>query len=401
MALNGYTKPIYALEFTGSIPIWLRNRGGHSVYAPHFPYAAEFAARPFFDEPLHIGVDGAGPYDGDFSVSSFTGLSSNYAVAVRIVDLLPAGSPNKFIWTKQYNGDGLPNGMVGAGGTQWYGPLTMTGEAQELTVGDLDRRIYFRWASDDPDGDGVSALYQHAAPFGIVARIHPSSDEGVDDKEARFAKIRTDYQNLDFIELPPPDGRSADPKYRQWFEKEDAEDYPKGLLTMIVEGITHFVHVGFHRYFPGYVWDNIWWKWHGVIRYTGGTQEAPIFIRTPLWWCHQQIIQAITGFVGMNLISIAPGVTCYRFNFSSGNPKYIFWVDPVGTKPGSYGNLDTVISTPLPVSIATVAGWASALVTEVVTALDGSNNPIYVTSTVSGAATINATDTPKIATRAS
>jgi hypothetical protein len=398
MALNGYTKPIYALEFTSSIPIWLRNRGGANVYSPHFPYITEFGPLGYLDDQV---AESLAPNSGPIELS----FGGNYGAGESILEIQTAFPPDgRTIYAVRFRGvnDGLFDFF------DWTEDYRQAGAPGPPTVWIRDIEMF------SPNANylshGVSVLWgqaqNHTGDFAVGALAHPRSEEHDDVREARLDAVLYYYQNLDFLELPPEDppylGINADPKYREWFEKEDAEDYPKVVCTMLAEGITRFVHVGFHHYFPGYVWSNRWWKWHGVIRYTGGTQAVPVYVRTPMWWSHQQLMNAITGYSGVSEFALDPSVTCFQLNFANAESKYIFWSKPTGTTASSYDPADpTVVSTTIPVNIALAAGWNSATINEIVKALDGSNNPIYTTTTVSSAATTDAIDTPKIATRAS
>jgi len=366
-------KKLYCLEWTpafikhvgakdGAVEAFTGSPDGSHAY---FPYSSDFNNVPYLDLPVLVDEDGVHQDEDTIPPCYFSGVYSGvslktFAVSVRDEDA--ALTPQQYRWTDDYQGDGI-NGAL----TTWSSPQDMDTDAVVLTEG-----VSIRW----------DATTGHDAPFGVGTLAHPSG--GVTDIET----IAYYYDNLDFIESDTtiPIGNRT-PKYKVWFDQEEAMDYPKALCEMLVEGITKFSYVKFPNYFPGYSWDARWWKWHGIIRYTGGTQDNPTFYAKNSYWCHNQFVAATAGYTSVSRDSRIAGVTMFRFNFAVAEPVYMCWATP-GNTLDDPDHIDGALTiTPVAVAFADLFGWTTARVTQFNTVLDGSNNPTYTTTTISGATT--------------
>ena len=373
---HGYSssdKKFFCLESTGGILISIGARGAKHAFGTHFPFIADFQNISYLEDPSYLSEgENSGPFDAYF-LGTYTGLAQKI-FAVKATEASLSISPDAYWYTDDYQQDGLNGGL-----TTWSGPVTMSIDIPQLI------------------GDGISVLWgsrnDHQGTFGISAVAHPAGEPGTVD----FDVLKYYYQNLDFAELPPPDGISADSKYREWFEAEDSRDWLKVHTLIRSMGASRLIHTQFHDFFPGYGWKNIWWRWHGIIRYTSGDLDNPAFIKKPLWHAYQQAEQKLWNAIAINehLIDGTTNTKCYEYVFATGNPVFVCWTQATGVPAGSiYGPLQTITLMTENIAFANAFGWSSAKVTEVIKELDGSNDPITVTTTISGATTYALTYTP-------
>ena len=144
--------------------------------------------------------------------------------------------------------------------------------------------------------------------------------------------------------------------YRKWFESEEAKEYGKLFANMLALGVSRLVHVQYADYRAGAVWNNVWWNWHGVIKYVDG-----VAIRKPSYYTSNTLSQRIFGFTSARRIAIAGSeVRLYEFTFPTGEPTYVAWTD----------GADTVLD------LSSVTTRTVLRVTHLVTELDGANAPI-------------------------
>jgi len=139
----------------------------------------------------------------------------------------------------------------------------------------------------------------------------------------------------------------ANDKYRLWFETEQAKDFPKLFTAMLHNKMTNLIHVQFRDFF-GQGWDNVWWNWMGIVRYSG-TELAPIVIRKPVYYAHDIIARKIVGFSSVEKVNFGTDVAAYKYNFSQRNPLYIMWAqgDTATVDLNTLLNAGKVVVTPL------------------------------------------------------
>lgn len=373
---NGWNigdKAVYACEWT---PAFIKHAGaktgGPDAMKAIYPYASDFdpvgylSAASLYDSSGNLVVDGVPPayFSGDYNGTN----DRTFALLMSAAN--GALSPQQYQWTSNY---------TGINSTVWQGPIACATTPTLLAFG-----VSVTW--DAVDG--------HSAPFAVAAPAHPDTDPVTIDT------IEYYYENLDFLEndasLP---ANIKDPKHKDWFDAEEAIDLPKAYCAMLVEGIRKFVFIKFPNYFPSFSWDEKWWKFHGVIRYTGGTTDVPVWHKKPSYHAHNQFVNATAGFVGITKFFAVAGTTAYQFTFSSGSPVYMFWAKPTNTLDDPNYNGGNVALASVNVAFANELGWTTALASEFVTDLDASKNPVYTTYTVSGASTVSVGNIPLIVTK--
>ena len=161
--------------------------------------------------------------------------------------------------------------------------------------------------------------------------------------------------------------------YRQWFEAEQAKEFPKLFTNILAAGATRLVHVQYSDFYPESPWDHIWWNWQGVIKYLDGTP-----IRKPSYYTYNLVSERISGFAGAARVGPAGEVRLYEFTFPSGEPAYVFWTDG----PGATVDLSSVID------------HDNVRITHLVTELDAANEPVILPDQTVPAAAVPVGDVP-------
>jgi hypothetical protein len=149
-------------------------------------------------------------------------------------------------------------------------------------------------------------------------------------------------------------------KYRAWFEKEQAKEFPKIFTTMLVNDIQRMIYVRFADY-SGTGWDSVWWNWQGIVKYKG-TRSNPIMVRKPAFHTYKILSEKLHGFTSYQILSQENGVYLYRFDFAHKSPVHVLWSEMSPTEL----NLSRFIRSP------------QVKVSHIVIALDGEDNPIRV-----------------------
>ena len=382
---NGYElsdKQVFCLEWTPAFLGRVRENDGRDAVQSYFPYSGDavFVGAPYLDEPIMLDENGVVDPEDVPLPCYFEGLYTGSTQKTLAVAMTVAGSaltPQQFISTLDYQGDGLSGTE-----TSWSSPVAVSASPILLTD------------PGTPAGEGIYVVWDttktYGGPFGVGSVAYPSGTPAGPETLIYY------YLNLDFLELPPPEGLSMDSKYRKWFETEEALDMLKVLCLLIENGVERTVFIKFHNYYPGYSWDAAFWKWHGLIRVTGGTVDSPTIVKKPSWYVHLMWETYVAGYIGMNPYYIADGVTCYQFNYTGGVPRYIMWATPTNTLDSTTYDGGDVALAAVNVALANALGWTTAIAREVVTTLDGSNDPVYTTHTVSGASTVSIGNIPKI-----
>ena len=185
--------------------------------------------------------------------------------------------------------------------------------------------------------------------------LHVAS-EGYGDEFSEYFPYADDFPDPDaFMAMYAALDEPENVVYREWFEAEQAKEFPKLFANMLAAGASRLIHVQYTDLFADSPWDNVWWNWQGVIKYMGSTP-----IRKPVYYTYNLVSARLSGFVGASRVGPTGDVRLYAFTSSSGNSAYVFWTDG----PGATVDLSSVIS------------HASVRVTHIVTELDAANQPV-------------------------
>lgn len=163
-------------------------------------------------------------------------------------------------------------------------------------------------------------------------------------------------------------------KYREWFEAEQAREFPKMFTTMLANGVERLVHVQTRDYF-GSGWDNIWWNWQGIVRYEG-TVTSPRLIKKPSYYTYKMLEQKLYGFNKVETLRLGGGIFAYKFSFESKSPVIVAWIEGAATT----------------VNLSLVLASDQARVTPIITDSDKTERDATVETFVAGVVPI--TDTP-------
>ena len=182
------------------------------------------------------------------------------------------------------------------------------------------------------------------------------STEGYADEFTAYFPYSDDFPDADAFKAMY--AALDDPQnvvYREWFEAEQAKEFPKLFSNFLAAGATRLVHVQYSDLFSGSPWNNVWWNWQGVIKYLGDTP-----IRKPSYYTYNLVAARLNGLTGASRVGPAGDVRLYKFTFPSGEPAYVFWTDGPGAT----------------VDLASVINHGSVRVTHLVTELDAANQPV-------------------------
>ena len=123
------------------------------------------------------------------------------------------------------------------------------------------------------------------------------------------------YQNL---------GKKENKAHRDYFESEQAREFPKLMTTMLVNGVERFVHVKFKDY-VGKGWNSLWWNWQGIVRYEG-TRKSPKLIKKPSYHTFKILSDRIHGYTSYKILK-EKTIYAYQFNFNDKKPVVIAWTE--------------------------------------------------------------------------
>ncbi len=363
---NGWDLSSKELWCNESTPAMISDPGatadGPEVLAAFYPYAADVVGSNGYLEPTvlydsegNIDEEGEPPcyFFGDYNANDI-----DRTFAIYMDDTTGAASPQQFYWTRNF---------VGINGTTWNGPVSCS-----LTPIALEFNVSVQW----------SATTGITYPFAVSSRAHKSTLPVTQDL------LRYYYSNLDFLENDTSlSAAMQNPKHRIWFEAEEGIEVPKNLCDLMVNGYKRIAYIKFQNYFPGFSWDSLWWRFHGVVRLTGGTGPSDAtFVHKPSWHSRNQLITFIDGHTGVNLWNGIAGVTGYQFNFANNIPKYVLFTTATNTLDDPNRADGAVICTDVTVAIQQVLGWTTARITEFVYEVIADVATV-VTTTKTGAAT--------------
>ncbi len=199
----------------------------------------------------------------------------------------------------------------------------------------------------------------HADAF---AKYFPYAEE-LGSEEA-FGAV---YKNL-----PAPQNA----KYREWFETEQAREFPKLFVTMLAGGVKRMVHVRFSDY-AGVGWDSLWWNWQGIVRYTG-TMANPVLIKKPSYYAYEMLETKLKDFTEVSALRVEGDVFAYKFTFAAKPPVYVVWTEGQATT----------------IDLSAFGAAGNVSITRVVTELDDKNKPVRAPGVRVPASAVPLTDTP-------
>jgi hypothetical protein len=185
-----------------------------------------------------------------------------------------------------------------------------------------------------------------------------------------FRNIRGAFNAYKNLSLP------KNKKYREWFESEQAVEFPKLQTTMLANGVKKMIHVRFFDY-PGIGWNNVWWNWQGIIKYEG-TRLNPIIIKKPSYYAYSALSQKLYGFDSSDILPYGSDIFVYRFNFKHKGPVYIAWTE----------------SPSKTIDLSAFSKKSELKITHIVTKLDKTNQPIRRSDEVGSVRSIPVTRTP-------
>lgn len=374
-------KKLFMLEWVPSFVANLPDANAVEAVAQYFPYEEDFVASPYLDDPIVIDADGV-PQENEPAPCSFHGDYDGVNEKVVGVAVRQAGVdsvPQQFYYTTRYLGDGIDGGL-----TTWSGPENITIEPFLIGNG-----VYVQWQtrlSGRLNPKPIPVFIP--APVGCGALAHPP------DPDAAVLAALHLYANLDFAELPPPDGTNADSKYRRWFEQEESIAFVKDFCIARSLGIERFIHVNFADYFPRlYPVAGLALRWHGMIRLYDYLLDTPTFIRKPSWYCLQTLVDDVIGFEKVEGFTFDAGVVAYKFTFPNSDgrdPVYIAWARVDGVPNYRYSATPEVLEVlPIAVAFADFLGEEFASCFTFVTALDEDDEPIVPVTLLAGTETID------------
>ncbi len=355
IAANGWSLDEKELWCNESTPAMIKDPGatidGPEVLAAYYPYRDEVPLVAGYLDPIRLfNADGTEVPTGDdgdavapcYFLGEYTATDIDRTIAIAMTALQGAQTPQQFQWTRNF---------IGINTSVWTGPVNCSITPISLT-------------------DGISVVWSAttgiAYPFGVSTRAH--LDPGVSDPHAQQDLLRSYYSNLDFLENPPAPGivpALYDPKHRIWFEAEEAIDCPKHFCDLMINGYKRIKFTKFPNYYYGFSWDEMWWRFHGVIRILSGTgPDDVVFVHKPSWHSRNQLLDFVAGHIGHQIVTDLAGLTVHKFSFVSGVPKYVIWT----TATNLLDDLDRVdgpvVCEDVTIALATAFGWHSARVTE-------------------------------------
>lgn len=375
-------KKLFVLEWVPSFLTNLTQANAVPAVPQYFPYEQDFVAAPYLGDPIAYSYDVEGNVvqvpDGEEPCSfsgDYTGIDDRvFAIAVDQAGV--DASPQQFYYTDDYQFDGPAGGQ-----TTWSGPEDIT--LDPFLIGD---GIYVTF---NPSGRLVVRPARINEPVACGVQAHT---QGAPDSEAIFAAIHL-YANLDRAELPPPDGTNADPKYRMWFEQEEAICFIKDLCIMWSLGVERTIHTNFSNYFPEITGPtDLNFRWHGMVRFYDYLLETPTFIKKPSWYCLQMLVDHVLGFAKCEGYHFDDGVVGYKFTFpeeDERDPVYIAWALVSGVPNYRYSATpETLQVKQVDLAFAEILGEEFAYCYTIVTALDEDDQPVAPVTLLEGSATI-------------
>jgi hypothetical protein len=196
---------------------------------------------------------------------------------------------------------------------------------------------FFNYFHFDPAfiPDGIAWVREQMRRTGIEKPIYSLEWTGamvMDIKQNQHAKEFASY-------FPFPELRSVDAfrtvyqhlsaprneKYRQWFETEQAREFPKLFTTMLAHGVERMIHVPFHDY-VGQGWNSLWWNWQGIVRYEG-TRRRPVLVRKPAYYTYQTLARKLAGLSSVEVMNSGQDVIAYKFSFPDRAAVGIAWTE--------------------------------------------------------------------------